>query len=287
VQFFQFFFALSLRRHAQATYHLCFCEGATPKPGKVSTTLEERVIRSRGGHGADDRGGLLTESEMGNARDYSRRKIFIIARSCGEDLFTVGDGWLCRGGSSRLIPKDWVLTGRLQERACEKTALNLQAVTAARVGYLKQAHRLDDLERLAPIHLGEAFYNEIVLIAQRRSIWTAIVVWVADANTEADVRQIYRRSAQVGNYIMRSCHPSSYTRGVRLRSGANSWVREPRMMAIRLRDTYAGAHGGARPGCAGCAARRRASQCLGQLPNCAQTRINHGRSAEQYQTTPS
>jgi uncharacterized SAM-binding protein YcdF (DUF218 family) len=134
-----------------------------------------------------------------------------------------------------------VLSGRLPERA-------LEAARVFKAGYSDQVwisppvSPVDDLKAMKISYLGEDFYNEKVLIAQGVPADDIRILEHADANTEAEVRQIAANlhSFNLHSVIIVTSKP--HTRRVRTiwRKLADSDLHM--MVHYAQDDTYDGAH---------------------------------------------
>jgi uncharacterized SAM-binding protein YcdF (DUF218 family) len=134
-----------------------------------------------------------------------------------------------------------VLSGRLPDRALEAARL-YKAGYADQVWISPPIAPVEELRAMKIAYLGEDFYNEKVLIAKGVPPDSIRILEHADANTEAEVRQVNDdlRALQLHNVIIVTSKP--HTRRVR-----TIWRKlvgaDPRMMVHYVQDdSYDGAH---------------------------------------------
>ena len=166
--------------------------------------------------------------------------IFIVIAGAAALFFTVGS-WLAV--EDPLVHADVIviLSGRLPERAVEAARV-YQAGYADKVWISPPISPVDELKAMKISYLGEDFYNEKVLIAKGVPPDAIRILEHADANTEAEVRQIKDdlRNLDLHSVIIVTSKP--HTRRVR-----TIWRKlvgsEPRMIVHYAHDdTYDGAH---------------------------------------------
>jgi uncharacterized SAM-binding protein YcdF (DUF218 family) len=182
----------------------------------------------------------LTESTSGMRRWLIPGGIFIVIAGAAALFFTVGS-WLAV--EDPLVHADVIviLSGRLPERAVEAARV-YQAGYADKVWISPPISPVDELKAMKISYLGEDFYNEKVLIAKGVPPDAIRILEHADANTEAEVRQIKDdlRNLDLHSVIIVTSKP--HTRRVR-----TIWRKlvgsEPRMIVHYAHDdTYDGAH---------------------------------------------
>jgi uncharacterized SAM-binding protein YcdF (DUF218 family) len=166
--------------------------------------------------------------------------IFIVLAGAAAIFFTVGR-WLVV--EDPLVHADAIviLSGRLPERALEAARV-YQAGYADQVWISPPVSPVDELKAMHISFLGEDFYNEKVLIAQRVPPDAIRILDRPDENTEAEVRQIVEdlRTLKFRSVIIVTSKP--HTRRVR-----TIWRKlvgsDPRLI-VRYApdDTYDGAH---------------------------------------------
>ena len=134
-----------------------------------------------------------------------------------------------------------VLSGRLPERALEAARV-FKAGFSDQVWISPPVSPVDDLKAMKISYLGEDFYNEKVLMAKGVPADDIRILDHADANTEAEVRQIAAdlRSSNLHSVIIVTSKP--HTRRVR-----TIWrkLADPSlhlMVHYAEEDTYDGAH---------------------------------------------
>jgi uncharacterized SAM-binding protein YcdF (DUF218 family) len=166
--------------------------------------------------------------------------IFIVLAGAAAIFFTVGR-WLVV--EDPLVHADAIviLSGRLPERALEAARV-YQAGYADQVWISPPVSPVDELKAMHISFLGEDFYNEKVLIAQRVPPDAIRILDRPDENTEAEVRQIVEdlRTLKFHSVIVVTSKP--HTRRVR-----TIWRKlvgsDPRLI-VRYApdDAYDGAH---------------------------------------------
>ena len=166
--------------------------------------------------------------------------IFIVLAGAAAIFFTVGR-WLVV--EDPLVHADAIviLSGRLPERALEAARV-YQAGYADQVWISPPVSPVDELKAMHISFLGEDFYNEKVLIAQRVPPDAIRILDRPDENTEAEVRQIVEdlRTLKFHSVIIVTSKP--HTRRVR-----TIWRKlvgsDPRLI-VRYApdDAYDGAH---------------------------------------------
>jgi uncharacterized SAM-binding protein YcdF (DUF218 family) len=134
-----------------------------------------------------------------------------------------------------------VLSGRLPERAVEAAHV-FKGGYSDRVWISPPVSPVDDLKALKISYLGEDFYNEKVLIALGVPPDDIRILDQADANTEAEVRQVAEAMRNSGFHSVIIVTSKAHTRRVR-----TIWSKlvgsEPRMMVHYAQDdAYDGAH---------------------------------------------
>jgi uncharacterized SAM-binding protein YcdF (DUF218 family) len=134
-----------------------------------------------------------------------------------------------------------VLSGRMPDRALEAARL-FKAGYADQVWISPPIAPVEELNAMKIAYLGEDFYNEKVLIAKGVSPDSIRILEHADANTEAEVRQVNEdlRALQLHTVIIVTSKP--HTRRVR-----TIWRKlvgaDPRMMVHYVQDDpFDGAH---------------------------------------------
>ena len=166
--------------------------------------------------------------------------IFIVLAGVAAIFFTVGR-WLVV--EDPLVHADAIviLSGRLPERALEAARV-YQAGYADQVWISPPVSPVDELKAMHISFLGEDFYNEKVLIAQRVPPDAIRILDRPDENTEAEVRQIVEdlRPLKFHSVIIVTSKP--HTRRVR-----TIWRKlvgsDPRLIVhYAPDDTYDGAH---------------------------------------------
>jgi len=166
--------------------------------------------------------------------------IFIVLAGAAAIFFTVGR-WLVV--EDPLVHADAIviLSGRLPERALEAARV-YQAGYADQVWISPPVSPVDELKAMHISFLGEDFYNEKVLIAQRVPPDAIRILDRPDENTEAEVRQIVEdlRTLKFHSVILVTSKP--HTRRVR-----TIWRKlvgsDPRLIVhYAPDDTYDGAH---------------------------------------------
>jgi uncharacterized SAM-binding protein YcdF (DUF218 family) len=182
----------------------------------------------------------LTESRWEMRRWLIPGGIFIVLAGAAAIFFTVGR-WLVV--EDPLVHADAIviLSGRLPERALEAARV-YQAGYADQVWISPPVSPVDELKAMHISFLGEDFYNEKVLIAQRVPPDAIRILDRPDENTEAEVRQIVEdlRTLKFRSVIIVTSKP--HTRRVR-----TIWRKlvgsDPRLI-VRYApdDTYDGAH---------------------------------------------
>jgi uncharacterized SAM-binding protein YcdF (DUF218 family) len=167
--------------------------------------------------------------------------IFIVLAAAATTIFFTVGSWLVV--EDPLVHSDVivVLSGRLPERALEAARI-YRAGYADRVWISPPISPAEDLKAMHISYLGEDFYNEKVLIAQKVPLDAIRIMDQPDENTEAEVRQISEdlRKSQLHSAIIVTSKP--HTRRVR-----TIWRKlvgsEPRMIVHYVSDdTYDGAH---------------------------------------------
>jgi uncharacterized SAM-binding protein YcdF (DUF218 family) len=166
--------------------------------------------------------------------------IFIVLAGAAAIFFTVGR-WLVV--EDPLVHADAIviLSGRLPERALEAARV-YQAGYADQVWISPPVSPVDELKAMHISFLGEDFYNEKVLIAQRVPPDAIRILDRPDENTEAEVRQIVEdlRTLKFHSVIIVTSKP--HTRRVR-----TIWRKlvgsDPRLIVhYAPDDAYDGAH---------------------------------------------
>jgi uncharacterized SAM-binding protein YcdF (DUF218 family) len=166
--------------------------------------------------------------------------IFIVLAGAAAIFFTVGR-WLVV--EDPLVHADAIviLSGRLPERALEAARV-YQAGYADQVWISPPVSPVDELKAMHISFLGEDFYNEKVLIAQKVPPDAIRILERPDENTEAEVRQIVEdlRTLKFHSAIIVTSKP--HTRRVR-----TIWRKlvgsDPRLIVhYAPDDTYDGAH---------------------------------------------
>ena len=182
----------------------------------------------------------MTESRWEMRRWLIPGGIFIVLAGAAAIFFTVGR-WLVV--EDPLVHADAIviLSGRLPERALEAARV-YQAGYAEQVWISPPVSPVDELKAMHISFLGEDFYNEKVLIAQRVPPDAIRILDRPDENTEAEVRQIVEdlRTLKFHSVILVTSKP--HTRRVR-----TIWRKlvgsDPRLMVhYAPDDTYDGAH---------------------------------------------
>src|SRR5580700_12137194 len=167
--------------------------------------------------------------------------IIVVLAGAAATLFLTVGNWLVV--EDPLVHADVivVLSGRLPERAVEAARV-YKAGYADQVWISPPTSPVDDLKAMKIAYLGEDFYNEKVLIAKGVPPDSIRILEHADANTEAEVRQVNEdlRALQLHTVIIVTSKP--HTRRVR-----TIWRKlvgaDPRMMVHYVQDDpFDGAH---------------------------------------------
>ena len=167
--------------------------------------------------------------------------IFIVLAGAAATLFLTIGKWLVV--EDPLVHADVIviLSGHLPERAIEAARV-YQAGYADQVWISPPVSPVDDLKAMHISYLGEDFYNEKVLIAKGVPPDAIRILEHADANTEAEVRQVEvdLRNLDLRSAIIVTSKP--HTRRVR-----TIWRKlvgsEPRAIVRYAQDdAYDGAH---------------------------------------------
>jgi uncharacterized SAM-binding protein YcdF (DUF218 family) len=166
--------------------------------------------------------------------------IFIVLAGAAAIFFTVGR-WLVVEDPLVHVDAIVILSGRLPERALEAARV-YQAGYADQVWISPPVSPVDELKAMHISFLGEDFYNEKVLIAQRVPPDAIRILDRPDENTEAEVRQIVEdlRTLKFHSVIIVTSKP--HTRRVR-----TIWRKlvgsDPRLIVhYAPDDPYDGAH---------------------------------------------
>ena len=182
----------------------------------------------------------MTESRWEMRRWLIPGGIFIVLAGAAAIFFTVGR-WLVV--EDPLVHADAIviLSGRLPERALEAARV-YQAGYADQVWISPPVSPVDELKAMHISFLGEDFYNEKVLIAQRVPPDAIRILDRPDENTEAEVRQIVEdlRTLKFHSVILVTSKPHT-------RRGRTIWRKlggsDPRLIVhYAPDDTYDGAH---------------------------------------------
>lgn len=167
--------------------------------------------------------------------------IVIVALGAAAALFFTIGGWLVV--QDPLVHSDViaVLSGRLPERAVEAARV-YQGGYAEQVWISPPLSPVDDLKAMNIAYLGEDFYNEKVLMAKGVPVDNIRILEHADANTEAEVRQIAQDLHELNFHSVIIVTSKAHTRRVR-----TIWRKlvgsDPRMIVRYAEDDpYDGAH---------------------------------------------
>jgi uncharacterized SAM-binding protein YcdF (DUF218 family) len=201
--------------------------------------LEEDDIRSMDAAGR--LGGNLTELRSRMRRWLIPGGIFIVVVVTAATLFFLVGTWLVV--EDPLVHADAivVLSGRLPERALEAARI-YKAGYSDLVWVSPPVSPVDELKTMKISYLGEDFYNEKVLIAKGVPPDSIRILDNADANTEAEVRQIAEDLHKSDFHSVIIVTSKAHTRRVR-----TIWRKlvgaEPRMIVhYAQEDTFDGAH---------------------------------------------
>lgn len=201
--------------------------------------FEEDDIRSMGE--AVRIGENLTESSSRMRRWLIPSGIFAAVVIVAATLFFTVGSWLVV--EDPLVHADAivVLSGRLPERALEAARI-YKAGYSDLVWISPPVSPVEELKTMKISYLGEDFYNEKVLIAKGVPPDSIRILDNADANTEAEVRQIAKDLHNSDFHSVIIVTSKAHTRRVR-----TIWSKlvgaEPRMIVHYAEDdTFDGAH---------------------------------------------